>query len=308
MMPAYVTHPSCSLHNMEHMHPESPDRLCAIHDMLLMKGLLDYMHPYEAPAATEQQLARAHTMLYVHEIAALSPRAGYIQIDPDTQMNPHTYEAALHAAGAAVLATDLVVSGRAPVAFCNVRPPGHHAERSGAGGFCFFNNVCVGIRQALDVHNLERVALIDFDVHHGNGSEDILFDDPRVLMCSTFEEGIYPFCGANPRGANIIDAGLASRSGGQAFRDAFEQTMIPALNAFRPQMIYISAGFDGHREDDMGNLGLVEADYTWVTKQIVQVAHRHAQGRIVSCLEGGYSLSSLARSVTAHVRTLIGAD
>jgi len=308
MLPAYITHPSCALHEMGRDHPESPDRLCAIQDMLLAKGLLDYMHPYVAPAATEQQLGRAHAMLYVHEMAALSPSSGHVQVDPDTQMNPYTYNAALHAAGAAVLATDLVLSAKAPVAFCCVRPPGHHAERTGAGGFCFFNNVVVGIRHALDVHGLERVALIDFDVHHGNGSEDILFDDPRVLMCSTYEEGVYPFCGANPRGPNIVNVGLPSRSGGKAFRAAIEQTMIPALERFKPQMLFISAGFDGHREDDMGNIGLVEADYAWVTKQIVQVAKHHSHGRIVSCLEGGYALSSLARSVVAHIRTLIGVD
>jgi acetoin utilization deacetylase AcuC-like enzyme len=308
MLPAYICHSDCLKHEMGDQHPECPERIGAIHDLLLIKGLLDYMQSYDAPIATEQQLGRAHSMRYVHELAAQVPVSGYTQIDPDTQMNQYSYQAALRAAGAAVLATDLVLSGQAPVAFCNVRPPGHHAERAAAGGFCFFNNVVVGIRPARDEPGLERVALIDFDVHHGNGSEDILFDDPRVLMCSTFEKGIYPFCGSRPRGPNMVNVGLPPRSGGESFRAAVESAWLPALDAFRPQMVFISAGFDGHREDDMGNLGLVEADYEWVTRQVVQVAQRHAQGRIVSCLEGGYGLSPLARSVATHVKVLIGAD
>lgn len=308
MLAAYISHQDCIKHEMGSEHPECPERIGAIHDMLLVKGLLDHMVCYDAPLATEQQLGRAHSLLYVHELAAQVPSSGYTQIDPDTQMNPHTYNAALRAAGASVLATDLVISGKTPVAFCNVRPPGHHAERAAAGGFCFFNNVVVGIRHALDAHGVERVALIDFDVHHGNGSEDILFDDPRVLMCSTFEKGIYPFCGSKPRGPNMVNVGLPANSGSEAFRAAVETNWLPALDAFKPQMVFVSAGMDGHREDYMGNLGLVEADYAWITKQIVQVAQRHAQGRIVSCLEGGYELSPLARSVAAHVRVLIGAD
>ncbi|MGZ3238951.1 MAG: histone deacetylase family protein [Burkholderiaceae bacterium] len=308
MLPAYITHSDCLKHEMGVQHPECPERIGAIHDLLLIKGLLDYMQPYDAPLATDQQLGRAHSMQYVHELAAQVPTSGYAQIDPDTLMNPYSYQAALRAAGAAVLATDLVLNGDAPVAFCNVRPPGHHAERSAAGGFCFFNNVVVGIRHALDAHGLERVALIDFDVHHGNGSEDILYDDPRVLMCSIFEKGLYPFCGEDPRGSNMVNIGLAARSGGEAFREAVENGWLPALDAFKPQMLFISAGFDGHREDDMGNLGLIEADYEWVTRQMMQVATHYAKGRIVSCLEGGYVMSPLARSAAAHIKVLIGAD
>lgn len=308
MLPAYISHPDCSKHEMGSIHPECPDRIAAIRDQLLIKGLLEFMQLYDAPEATEEQLGRAHALLHVHEMAAKMPTDEYEQVDPDTWMNRYTYKAALHAAGAAVLATDLVVRGEAPVAFCNIRPPGHHAEHDKAGGFCFFNNVAVGIRHALDVHGLERVALVDFDVHHGNGSEDILCGDMRVLMCSTYEEGLYPFCGNEPRGPNIVNVGLPPRSGGDAFREAIDLMWLPALDAFKPQMIYISAGFDGHREDDMGNLGLVEADYEWVTRKVMEVAKRHAQGRVVSCLEGGYVLSPLARSVAAHVKVLIGAD
>lgn len=308
MLAAYISHPDCVRHEMGAQHPECPDRIGAVNDQLLVTGLLNFMQSYEAPPATEAQLARAHALSYIRELAAKSPASGYVHIDPDTQMNPHTWQAALRAAGAAVLGCDLVMSGKASVAFCNVRPPGHHAGRAAAAGFCFFNNVVVGIRHALEVHGLKRVALIDFDVHHGDGSEDILYDDPRVLMCSTFELNLYPFSGSTPRGPNMINVGLPARSGGTHFREEIVQHWLPALEAFKPEMIFISAGFDGHREDDMGNLGLVEADYEWVTQQVVRVAKRHAQGRIVSCLEGGYALSALGRSVAVHVNALIGAD
>lgn len=217
MLPAYITHADCSLHEMGPQHPECPERLAAINDMLLIKGLLDYMHPYYAPLATPEQLSHAHSSLYVAELIDASPTEGYHRVDPDTEMNPFTIPAALRAAGAVVLATDLVVSGEAPTAFCSVRPPGHHAERSTAMGFCFFNNIAVGIRHALTEHGIQRVALIDFDVHHGNGSEDIFRGDDRVLMCSIFEQGIYPFTGENAVGPNMLNVGLPSRSGGEAF-------------------------------------------------------------------------------------------
>ncbi len=308
MLPAYITHSDCARHEMGPHHPECPERLGAINDMLLIKGLLDYMNSYDAPLATIEQLGRAHSTNYVNELIAAAPTEGYHKLDPDTDMNPYTVKAALRAAGAAVYATDLVLSGAVSTAFCSVRPPGHHAERAAAMGFCFFNNVAVGMRHALDVHNLERVALIDFDVHHGNGSEDIFQGDDRVLMCSIFEEGLYPFSGENAKGPNMVNVGLPSRSGSDKFREAVTTQWMPALDAFAPQLIYISAGFDAHREDDMGNLGLVDADYAWVTQQLMAVAHRHCKGRIISCLEGGYVLNPLARSVAEHVKVLIGAD
>jgi acetoin utilization deacetylase AcuC-like enzyme len=289
-------------------HPECPERLGAINDMLLTKGLLDYMAPYDAEPATVDQLERAHAALYVQELIAASPTEGYHHVDPDTSMNPHTLQAALRAAGAVVQATDLVLGGKAPSAFCNIRPPGHHAERDSAQGFCFFNNVAVGIRHALDVHGLQRVALIDFDVHHANGSEDILMGDERVLMCSIYEKGLFPDSGESHDGPNMVNVGLPARMGSDAFREAVLEQWLPALDAFAPQLIYISAGFDAHREDDMGNLALVEADYAWVTQQIMRLADRHCRGRVISCLEGGYALSALARSTAAHVRSLIGAD
>lgn len=308
MLPAFISHPDCARHEMGPDHPESPERLGAIQDMLLLRGLLDYMNTYDAPLATLDQLGRAHASNYVNELMEASPKEGYHKVDPDTDMNPFTVRAALRAAGAVVQATDLVLGGQVPTAFCNVRPPGHHAERSAAMGFCFFNNVAVGIRHALDVHGLERVALIDFDVHHGNGSEDIFRGDDRVLMCSIFEQGLYPFNGEKAVGPNMMNVGLPARSGSDKFREAVATQWVPALDTFAPQLIYISAGFDAHREDDMGNLGLVDADYAWVTRQLMDVAQRHCQGRVISCLEGGYVLNPLARSVAEHVKVLIGAD
>jgi len=308
LLSAYITHPDCARHEMGPHHPECPERLGAIQDHLLVKGLLDYMLPHDAPLATEEQLSQAHSSLYIKELLAASPTEGYYALDPDTNMNPYTIKAALRAAGAAVHATDLVMRGEVSTAFCSVRPPGHHAEYGACMGFCFFNNVAVGIRHALNVHGLQRVAVIDFDVHHGNGTEDIFKGDDRVLMCSIFEKGLYPFNGEEAKGPNMCNVGLPSRSGGEKFREAVTNEWIPALNAFKPEMIFISAGFDAHREDDMGNLGFVEADYAWVTQQLMTVAKEHSKGRIVSCLEGGYVMSPLARSVAAHVKVLIGAD
>ncbi len=308
MLSAYITHPDCARHSMGADHPECAARLGAINDQLLIKGLLDHMIEVDAPLASEEQLVRAHSALYVRELAAKAPLEGYVHVDPDTSMNPYTLPAALRAAGAAVEATDLVLAGKVVTAFCNIRPPGHHAERSAAMGFCFFNNVAVGIHHALDVHGLERVALIDFDVHHGNGSADIFRDDPRVLMCSIFEKNLYPFNGEEALGVNMVNVGLEPGAASDAFRAAVSERWLPALDAFKPQLIYVSAGFDAHREDDMSHLGLIESDYAWVTRQIMDVAARHCGGRVVSSLEGGYVLSPLARSAAAHIRVLIGAD
>ena len=287
-------------------HPERPERISAINDQLLADGLLDQMTVFDAPLASTEQLTGAHTLAYVNQIIAASPVSGYVQLDPDTAMNPATLQAALRAAGAAILATDLVMQNQATSAFCNVRPPGHHALHNEAMGFCFFNNVAVGIKHAFAKYGLERIALIDFDVRHGNGSEDIFQNEPRVLMCSIFEQGLYPFSGDAPLGDNMINIGLPKRSGGDRLRDAVVNHWLPALDRFKPQLIYISAGFDAHQEDDMANLGFVDADYEWVTQQIMAVAKRHCEGRIVSCLEGGYALGALARSAAAHVRVLVG--
>jgi acetoin utilization deacetylase AcuC-like enzyme len=305
MKAAYISHPSSLRHEMGEGHPECPDRVSAIADRLLMRGVLDFMESFDAPAATAEQLGRAHDALYVAEMLARAPTEGYVHVDPDTSMNRHTITAALHAAGAAVLATELVARDGYARAFCNVRPPGHHAERRAAMGFCFFNNVAVGIRHALDVLGVGRVALVDFDVHHGNGSEDIFAGDERVLMVSTFQSRLYPFNGEQARGPNMCNVPLAPYTDGTALREAVCARWLPALRAFRPEMLFVSAGFDAHREDDMSHLGWSDGDYAWVTGQLVGAAEECARGRIVSVLEGGYHLPALARSVEQHVRSLI---
>ena len=306
MKAAYISHSSSTRHEMGPGHPECPDRVAVVADRLLMRGLLDCMESFDAPAATEEQICRAHEARHFAEVQARSPATGYEHVDPDTLMNPHTFTAALHAAGALVKATELVAAGGFKRAFCNVRPPGHHAERGQAMGFCFFNNVAVGIRHALDVLGLERVALVDFDVHHGNGSEDILAGDERVLMVSTFQSRLYPFNGEEAKGPNMCNVALRPYSNGDALRAAVTDHWLPALRRFSPQMIFISAGFDAHRDDEMSQLGWTDADYGWVTQRIVELAEETAEGRIVSALEGGYDLPALARSTELHVRALLG--
>ncbi len=307
-MTAFISHSDCLKHEMLPDHPECPGRLHAIEDRLKAAGIMDYLHQYGAPKATAEQLARAHSMRHVEEILAAAPQSGLVRIDPDTAMAPHTLDAALHAAGALVLATDLVLAGRERNAFCSVRPPGHHAERDRAMGFCFFNNVAVGILHALDAHGLQRVALVDFDVHHGNGSEDIFNGDPRVLLCSSFQHPLYPYRAGPSIPGQRVNVPLPAGAGGREFRAALSEQWFPAIAAFKPQMIYISAGFDAHREDPLASLNLVESDYVWVTKEIMHLAGEFAAGRIVSTLEGGYALSALGRSATAHVRTLLGLE
>jgi acetoin utilization deacetylase AcuC-like enzyme len=225
-------------------------------------------------------------------------------LDPDTVVCAGTWRAALRSAGAAVAATEAVLRGEVENAFCAVRPPGHHATRDETMGFCFFNNVAIAARHALDVHGLERVAIIDFDVHHGNGTEDIIAGDDRVLMCSFFQHPLYPYSGGVPKGTNMVNVPIPPYTRGMEIREIIDAMWMPALEDFRPQMLFISAGFDAHREDDLGQLGLVEADYDWITRRLKGLADRHCKGRIVSCLEGGYALSALARSVVAHVRVL----
>jgi acetoin utilization deacetylase AcuC-like enzyme len=310
MTTAFYSPAECRLHDMGPGHPECPQRLDAIQDHLLATGLDIALDWRDAPDVTVEQLERAHSTRYVHEllddmaqVKASGERHG---VDPDTAIYPGTHDAAFKAAGAAVAATDAVIDGSATTAFCAVRPPGHHATRDEAMGFCFFNNVAVAARHALDERGLHRVAIVDFDVHHGNGTEDIIAGDERVLMCSFFQHPLYPGSGAVPKGTNMVNVPIPPYTRGAEIRAAIEAMWMPALHDFRPQMIFISAGFDAHREDELGQLGLVEADYEWITRRLVDVAAVHANGRIVSCLEGGYSLSALARSVAAHLRVLAG--
>ena len=301
---AIISHPDCLLHEMGQWHPECPERLKAITDALSASGL-DLLQ-LDAPLATHEQLERVHSEGYVRKIETASPKSGMIQLDPDTFMNPHTLQAARRAAGAVVSGVDHVLSGKITSAFCNVRPPGHHATREKAMGFCIFNNVAVGAAHALSHHGLERVAIVDFDVHHGNGTEDIFRNDSRVLMVSIFQHPFYPYGGIEGRSSRMVNIPLPMGSGGAALREAVENDWVPALEAFKPQMIFFSAGFDAHIDDDMAGLAFVEEDYAWVTQKIREIAGRHAQGRMVSTLEGGYELRSLGRSALAHIRALAG--
>eukprot|EP01041_Mallomonas_annulata_P014675 gene14675-31207_t len=294
-------------------HPECPQRLDAIDDRLLLTGVADALDQREAPQASITDLELAHGRMYVaslrgltdslrEEVAAGGP--AHAQIDPDTSLNVYTWDATLRAAGAAVAATDAVMAGELENAFCAVRPPGHHATRSKAMGFCFFNNVAVAAKYALQRYNLQRVAVVDFDVHHGNGTEDILANDPRALMVSIFQHPFYPYSGDHNPAPNMVNVPVPAYTRGMDIREIIEMMWMPRLEAFKPEMIFVSAGFDGHREDDMGQLGLTEQDYAWITQRVKDVARRYAKGRIVSCLEGGYVMGPLARSVETHLRRL----
>jgi acetoin utilization deacetylase AcuC-like enzyme len=312
-MTGYFTHRDCWKHEMGAGHPECPERLDAIEDHLLMSGLDVALDRREAPIAPLTDIELAHGRMYVASLRGLSDRlkeeidAGgptHGQVDPDTSINIHTWDAALRAAGAALAATDAVMAGEMENAFCAIRPPGHHACRDKAMGFCFFNNVAIAAKYAVERHGLKRVAIVDFDVHHGNGTEDIVAGDQRILMVSFFQHPFYPVGGTTSSASNLVNLPVPAYTKGDVVRELIESAWIPRLEAFKPEMIFISAGFDAHREDDMGQMGLVEQDYAWITHRIQDVARRHAKGRIVSCLEGGYTLPALARCVEAHIRVL----
>ena len=309
----YYSHRDFWKHEMGAGHPECPARLDAIEDRLLASGVLDALERCDPPLAALADIELAHDRMYIASLRGLSDRlaeeqdAGgpaYAQIDTDTSINRHTWQAALRAAGAALAATDAVLAGELENAFCSVRPPGHHAERDKAMGFCFFNNVAVAAKYALQRHRLKRVAVVDFDVHHGNGTENILAGDERALMVSIFQHPFYPFSGDQHPAANMCNVPVPAYTKGMDVRDIVEMVWMPRLEAFKPEMIFVSAGFDAHREDDMGQLGMTEQDYTWITMRVKDVARRFAKGRIVSCLEGGYMMGPLSRSVEAHVRVL----
>lgn len=286
-------------------HPECPERLDAVNDQLLSNGILPLLDAMESTRrATEEEILRVHTRAHLDHLKALSPASGYAAIDGDTSMNPHTLAAAFEAAGAGIAAVDAVMRGEAASAFCNVRPPGHHAESGRAMGFCFFNNVAVAAAHALAHHGLSRVAIVDFDVHHGNGTEDIFFDEPRVMMCSFYQHPFYPNSRREEARDNMVNVPVDAYTTGFDLRQVVADIWLPRLSAFAPELIFVSAGFDAHREDEMGQLGMVEGDYAWITEQLIGQAARSAQGRIVSMLEGGYNLSALGRSAVAHIRAL----
>ena len=303
-----LTHEACLAHDSGRHHPESPARLRAVLEGLSGPAFAGLARR-EAPAASPEQIARAHSELFVEDILAAIPEAGHAAIDADTIIGPASGEAALRAAGAVVAAIDAVLAGEGTNAFCAVRPPGHHAERDRAMGFCLFNNIAVGAHHARAAHGMERVAAIDFDVHHGNGTQDIFWSDRTLFYASTHQSPLYPGTGArNERGVgNIVNAPLRPGTGSQEFRAAMRDLILPALDSFAPDLVLISAGFDAHRADPLAGLEFVEADFAWITEQLVELAARHCNGRIVSSLEGGYELGALSRSAAAHVGALMNA-
>ncbi|MGZ3238141.1 MAG: histone deacetylase family protein [Burkholderiaceae bacterium] len=313
MTTGLYTHPDCQRHEMGEWHPESPARLQAIDDHLIASRIDHYLERREAPLVDVEEIARIHTAGAIDLVRDNVPpqrdvHSGYYSLDGDTSLNAYSWQAALRAAGAAVAATDAVIAGELDNAFCAIRPPGHHARPSEPMGFCLFNNVAIAARHAMDVHGLQRVAIVDFDVHHGNGTEEAFRNDPRVLMVSFFQHPFYPYSGTENASTHAVNIPVPAHTKGDVVRQLITEQWLPALHAHRPEMIFISAGFDAHREDDIGQMGLVEADYSWITQQMMAIAKQYAQGRIVSCLEGGYNLSALGRSVVAHLKALAELD
>ena len=272
----------------------------------MASGLDGVLRNIDAPPVTEEQLLRVHPRAYLEHIRDVVPESGYARIDPDTVVSPKSLNAAYRAAGAVVAAVDLVMKGDVHSAFCGVRPPGHHAESARSMGFCLFNNIAVGAAHALEVHGLTKVAIVDFDVHHGNGTEEIFDGEDRILFCSSFQHPFYPFTQLLENTPNRVSVPLDATAGSDEFRAAVTDHWLPALEEFKPEMVFVSAGFDAHRDDDMSQVSLTDADYQWVSDRIVEVAGKFASGRIVSALEGGYELNSLARCVETHARVLMG--
>ena len=305
----FITHPSALLHEMGDGHPERPERLRAIEHALEVEAFQTLIRE-RAPRAAREALLRVHPESYIADIEAAAPDMGYAELDGDTTMCPGTLDAAMHGAGAACLAVDETMTRKADNVFVAMRPPGHHAERATAMGFCFFNNAAVAARHAQAVHGVDRVAIMDFDVHHGNGTQDIFWSDPTVMYASTHQMPLYPGTGAaDERGEfdNIVNAPLRAGDGGEQFRAAMTEKILPRLEAFGPDLVIISAGFDAHRRDPLANLNLVEDDFGWATGKLMEIADKRAAGRLVSLLEGGYDLQALSRSVATHVRRLMGA-
>jgi acetoin utilization deacetylase AcuC-like enzyme len=301
----FLGHPTCLQHDTGPHHPECSQRISAITDRMIASRLADVLVFMDAPEVSREQLLRVHDADYIDTVEARIPAQGYASLDADTVISPGSLAAARHAAGAAVAAVDLVMAGDVDNAFCCVRPPGHHAERRRAMGFCLFNNVAVGAAHAMEAHNLSRIAIIDFDVHHGNGTEDIFAKEKRVLFCSTFQHPFYPFTPLLENTPNRISVPLDATAGSAEFRAAVTDHWLPALERFAPELVFISAGFDAHVADDMSGVSLVDDDYKWVTEEIVKIATASASNRIVSLLEGGYELHSLARCVETHLRALM---
>ena len=306
MSTAFISHPDCHDHDTGEGHPENAQRLSVIEDRLLASRISDFTRYLDAPEVTREQLLRAHTAEYLAMIDAVMPREGYARLDPDTVISPKTLQAAKRAAGSVILAVDQVMSGQIRNAFCCVRPPGHHAESDRALGFCIYGNIAIGVKHALQVHGLKKVAVVDFDVHQANGTEDILIGDDRVLYCSIFQHPFFPYTSIPENSERVVSIPLEASAASAEFRAAVTDHWLPALEQFQPEMIFISAGFDAHRDDEMSYVNLTDADFRWVTEEMVRIADISASGRIVSALEGGYELHSLARCVESHIRVLMG--
>lgn len=307
MTTAYFSHRKiCDSHAVT-AHPESPDRLAAIEQGLAVLEIGRALDRRLAPEASLEFIGRVHDPFYVNQLVDMAPATGQVPIDVDTVLTPGTVAAARRAVGAGVAAVDAVLAGEVANAFCAVRPPGHHAEYAQAMGFCFFGNVAATARHAIETHGLERVAILDFDVHHGNGTEDLLRDEPRVLFCSTYQNPLFPFTEDRSIPGRLIKTPLSAGTGGAVFRRAIERDWLPAVDRLRPELILVSAGFDAHRADPLADLQLETDDFAWVTQRIAEMADRHCDGRIVSMLEGGYELAALAASAAVHIKTLLTA-
>lgn len=302
---ALISHPICALHDAGKNHPERPERVLVIEEALKRYAFKAPVKFYEAPPVSREQLIGVHDESYVDWILSVAPQEGMIGIDADTWMNPHTYQAAQLAAGAVILAVDLVMKGQVQSAFCNIRPPGHHAEREKAMGFCFFNNVAVGAMYAMTQYQLQRIAIIDFDVHHGNGTQSIFQRDKRVLYCSSFEHPFYPGYEEEMDNEHILSVPLAAGTTSEMFRSAIEAAWFDKIAAFQPQLIFFSAGFDAHASDALADLQLTADDYVWLTTHIAKIAKVHSGGKMISVLEGGYNLDALAQCVPLHIDAMI---
>lgn len=303
----YITHPTCRLHMMHRWHPESPKRLDAINDRLLASGVSSYLTHLDAPKASIVDISRVHRVSYIEYIRDNIPEEGYFNIDTEeTCLNPHTYIAALHAAGSGIMAVDHLMNKQAKNAFCSVRPPGHHAEPDRSTGFCFFNNAAVAAAYAIEKYGLTRIAIIDFDVHHGNGTEKIFENHPNVRMYSFFQHPLFPHSGTENVAPNMVNIPVPAYTNMDVIQKLIEEKWLPDMHEYKPEMVIICAGFDAHREDEMGQLNLVEKDYVWMTEQLMKIADLYSEGRVISFLEGGYDPSSLGRSAVEHIKTLAG--
>lgn len=304
MSVAIISHPQCIEHDLGPYHPEQPSRLNVVNDQLISSGLGYVCPQYNSDKITREHLLKVHDSEYIDSLYANAPTTGSYNIDGDTQMMKETLGAAEHAAGAGVMAIDLLMEKKHRAAFCPVRPPGHHAEKSRAMGFCFFNNVAIAAMYAIDKYNLKRIAIIDFDVHHGNGTQDIFEGKAEVLFCSSFEHPLYPFSGEGKTADNVMNIPLPASTKSQEYRAAVSK-WFAAIDDFSPELIIISAGFDGHIADDMSSHALVDPDYHWLTAELVTLADQHCEGRILSMLEGGYAIHALGRTVIAHLKALL---